>query len=101
VNTNLYITKTNPSFIDKEDQRKGEKKTKVLTLNKYMTMGSSAARFQESACRLFAGSKLLLMLLLHKSTPVWRRGRYLHRIPASRRSEEKESLESESAKYGR
>jgi hypothetical protein len=37
VNTN-HIYKTNPSFINKEDQRK-EKKTKVLTLNKYMAMG--------------------------------------------------------------
>jgi hypothetical protein len=31
----------------KEEQRKKKKKTKVLTLNKYMAMGSSGARCQE------------------------------------------------------
>jgi hypothetical protein len=35
----------------------------VLTLNKYMAMGPSGARCQDWACRLVAGSKLLLLLL--------------------------------------
>jgi hypothetical protein len=34
-----------------------------LTLNKYMAMGPSGARCQVWACRLIAGSKLLLLLL--------------------------------------
>jgi hypothetical protein len=36
-----------PPFLSKEEQRKKEKKTKVLTLNKYMAMGPSGARCQE------------------------------------------------------
>jgi hypothetical protein len=51
--------KPNPSLLSKEEQRK-KKKTKVLTLNKYMAMGPSGARCQESPCWLVAGSKLLL-----------------------------------------
>jgi hypothetical protein len=39
MNTNLYKKKTNPFFVNKEDQRKQkENKTKVLTLNKYMAI---------------------------------------------------------------
>jgi hypothetical protein len=38
----------NPSlFINKEEQRKKGKKTKVLTKNKYMAMGPRGARCQE------------------------------------------------------
>jgi hypothetical protein len=36
-----------PPFLLEEEQRKKEKKTKVLTLNKYMAMGPSGARCQE------------------------------------------------------
>jgi hypothetical protein len=38
--------KPNPSLLSNEEQRK-EKKTKVLTLDKYMAMGPSGARCQE------------------------------------------------------
>jgi hypothetical protein len=41
------IKKLNPSLLSKEEQRKKEKKTKILTLNKYMAMGPSGARCQE------------------------------------------------------
>jgi hypothetical protein len=53
------IKKSNPSLLSKEKQRK-KKKTKVLTLNKYMAMGPSGARCQEWPCWLVVSSKLLL-----------------------------------------
>jgi hypothetical protein len=39
--------KPNPSLLSKEEQRKKEKKNKILTLNKYMAMGPGGARCQE------------------------------------------------------
>jgi hypothetical protein len=43
----LYKKSPTPPFLSKEEQRKKEKKTKVLILNKYMAMGPSGARCQE------------------------------------------------------
>jgi hypothetical protein len=87
--TSIYIKKTNPSSINKEVQRK-EKRTKVLTLNKYMAMGPSGARCQMWACRLIAGSKLLLLLLLGSWEPPREGGfEYLHRSPTSHRRRRK------------
>jgi hypothetical protein len=51
--------KSNPSLFIKGGTM-GKKKTKVLTLNKYMAMGPSGARCQEWPCWLVAGGKLLL-----------------------------------------
>jgi hypothetical protein len=51
-----------------------------------MAMGPSGARWQVWACRLVAGSKLLLLLLLvSDSNPCGGGDEYLHRVPASRR----------------
>jgi hypothetical protein len=52
--------KPNPSLFIKGETTKEGKKTKVLTLNKYMAMGPSGARCKEWPCWLVAGSKLLL-----------------------------------------
>jgi hypothetical protein len=54
------VKKSNPSLFIKGGKTKGERKTKVLTLNKYMAMGPSGARCQKGPCWLVAGSKLLL-----------------------------------------
>jgi hypothetical protein len=56
------ITKKNQPlpFIKGGTTKEEEKKTKVLTQNKYMAMGPSGARCQEWPCWLVAGSKLLL-----------------------------------------
>jgi hypothetical protein len=45
--TPIMKKKPNPSLLSKEEQIKKEKKTKVLTLNKYISMGPSGARCQE------------------------------------------------------
>jgi hypothetical protein len=44
------------------------RKHKVLTLDKYLAMGPSGARCQVWACRLVAGSKLLLLVLREDSS---------------------------------
>jgi hypothetical protein len=54
------IKKSNPSIFIKGGTTKEGKKTKVLTLNKYMAVGPSGARCREWPCWLVAGSKLLL-----------------------------------------
>jgi hypothetical protein len=51
-----------------------KKKTKVLTLSKYTAMGPRGARCQVWACRLVAGSKLLLQLLLYGHKDYDRKG---------------------------
>jgi hypothetical protein len=47
-------------FYQRRNNERRKRKTKVLTLNKYMAMGSNGARCQEWLCWLVAGSKLLL-----------------------------------------
>jgi hypothetical protein len=42
-----YRKSPTPPFLLKEEQLKKKKKAKVLTLNKYMAMVPSGARFQE------------------------------------------------------
>jgi hypothetical protein len=44
--TPIMKKKPNPSILSKEEQRK-KKKTKVLTLNKYMAMDPSGARCRQ------------------------------------------------------
>jgi hypothetical protein len=77
------IKKPNPSLFI----RGTTEKTKALTLNKYMAMGPSGARCQESPCWLVAGRKLLLC-----SKFLYQCGdgvEYLHRHPATRRRRRK------------
>jgi hypothetical protein len=59
--TPIYIKKTNPSLINKEDRWK-KKKSKDLDIEQIYGHGPSVARCQVWACRLVAGIKLLLLL---------------------------------------
>jgi hypothetical protein len=68
-------------FYQRRNNERRKRKTKVLTLNKYMAMGRSGIRCQEWPCWLVAGSKILLCCSALLCRPP--------RSPASRRRRRK------------